>query len=122
MLVSPIPKPLLPEITGNDYGCDYHENPNALTLISRTGNIPTQVTGNPPEVCCLMRWSDEHQQPFSDRKSVLAFHHNRAFACCILIMAEVEQLIEEECNTLVQFVHSILTPEQPNFCEVANGT
>lgn len=119
LLVCPMPEPLLREIANCDYGCGYDENLDALKSICRSADIPTPLEWHPQEVCCLMRWSEEHRQPLSDRKSILAFHHKRAFACCILIMAEAGQLHEEETDSLVQFVESIVALEQPKFVEAA---
>jgi hypothetical protein len=119
LLVCPMPEPLLREIANCDYGCGYDENLDALKSICRSADIPTPLGWHPREVCCLTRWSEEHRQPLSDRKSIREFHHKRAFACCILIMAEAGQLHEEEGDTLVQFVESIVALEQPKFADAA---
>ncbi len=119
LLISPMPEPLLREIAGCDYGCDYDENLESLRLICRTGNISTPLKWNPREVCCLTRWSEERRQHLADKRAKLAFHHKRAFACCILIMAEAGQLYEEEGDTLIQFVESIVALEQPKLAEAA---
>ncbi len=119
LLVSPMPEQLLKDIANCDYGHGYRENLSALKLICRSADIPQPLGWNPREVCCLTRWSDEHRQQLTNRKAKLAFHHKRAFACCILIMAEAGKLHEEEGDTLVQFVESIVSLEQPKFAEAA---
>ena len=119
VLVTSMPESLFREIALCDCGMDYDENLAALKLIGRTGNVPIPLEWNPREVCCLTRWGEVKHQKRSDKDSILGFHKKRAFACCVLTIAEADQPYDSEKDTLIQLVESIVAMEQSKFAEAA---
>ena len=103
---------MITEIAEADYGDDVDEHRVALERIRRDHRPPPPGDWHPREVLELIRWSEPEDPEWKPGATGRRGHVMRAFACATLLAgasADTEGYFDNENETLIQLVRSVLT-------------